>query len=95
MLNFKKGNVKLSFPILSKQYQCRAAVPTTKTPTLNGVEEEGVWIVLFSEVTPFKDNFSAILWPIVAKLQKKKQTSKTIAEIDTIHDRLNGVVALI
>ena len=48
---------------------------------------------LFSDVTPSKDNVLTILSPIqiVAKLQK--QTNKTMSEIDTIHDRLNGVVA--
>ena len=48
---------------------------------------------MFSDVTPFKDNVLTILSPIqiVAKLQK--QTNKTIAEMDAVHDRLNGVVA--
>ena len=48
---------------------------------------------MFSDVTPFKDNVFTILSPIqiVAKLQK--QTNKTIAEMDTVRDRLNGVVA--
>ena len=52
-----------------------------------------MWIVLFSDVTPFKDNVLTNLSPvqIVAKLQK--QTNKTIAEMETIDDRLNGVVA--
>ena len=48
----------------------------------------GMWIVLFFEVTPF--NYSAILSLIVVKLQK--QSNKTMAEMDAIHDRLNGVV---
>ena len=70
-----------------------SAQKTTNTPTLNGGDRGGVWIVLFSDVTPFKDNVLTILSPvqIVAKLQE--QTNKTIAEMDTIHDRLNGVVA--
>ena len=48
---------------------------------------------MISDVTPFKDSVLTILSPIqiVAKLQK--QTNKTIAEMDTVHDRLNGVVA--
>ena len=39
---------------------------TTNTSTLNGRERGGVWIVLFSEVTPLGDSVSTILSPIVA-----------------------------
>ena len=47
-----------------------------------------MWIVLFFEVTPF--NYSEILSLIVVKLQK--QTNKTMAKMDAIHNRLNGLV---
>ena len=38
---------------------------TTNTPTLNGGDRGGVWIVLFSEVTLLEYNVSTILSPIV------------------------------
>ena len=37
----------------------------TNTPTLNGGDRGGVWIVLFSEVTLLEYNVSTILSPIV------------------------------
>ena len=45
--------------------QCCAAVRATNTPTLNGGDRGGVWILLFSEVTLFEYNVSTILSPIV------------------------------
>ena len=38
--------------------QCCSAVRARKTRPLNGREGGGVWVALFSEVTPFKDNVS-------------------------------------
>ena len=36
------------------------------TPILNGGEGGGVWIVLFSKITPFEDNVSTSSSPIEA-----------------------------
>ena len=41
---------------------------TANTLTFNRVDGGGVWIVLFSEVTPFGDSVSKILPAIVALL---------------------------
>ena len=38
---------------------------TTNTPSLNGGERGGVWILLFSDVTLFEYNASTILSPVV------------------------------
>ena len=42
------------------------SVGNTKQPNFEWEDRRGVWIVLFSEVTPFADNVSIILSPIVA-----------------------------
>ena len=62
--------MKLFLPHSLHKY-CAAVQATSRkqhfnTPTLNGGEGEWVWIVLFSEVNPFKDSVSTILSPIVA-----------------------------
>jgi len=42
-----------------------AAQETTNTPTLDGGDSGGVWILLLSEVTLFEYSVSTILTPIV------------------------------
>ena len=65
-----------SFPPLHVKLCCRSSYlsikenkQTNKHPKFNW--KGGVWIILFSEVTPLEDNFSIILIlsPIVANLQ--------------------------
>ena len=66
--DFKRGKNNFSSPIPSMQ--CCATVRAThrkqQTPTLNGEDREGVWILLFSEITLI--NFSTLsiagLWAI-------------------------------
>ena len=53
-------------------YRCSSYLQkTTNTPTLNGGGRGGVRIVLFSNVTLFEYNVSAILSPIVGPRSKK------------------------
>ena len=52
-----KGKIKLPLPNPLQAMLCRyieLPVENKKKPTLNGGEGEGVWIVLSSEVTPFR-----------------------------------------
>ena len=66
------------YSVLVKDYRCiliechenytrvMSAQKTTNTPTLNGGDRGGVWILLFSEVTLFEHNVSTILSPTVS-----------------------------
>ena len=64
------GEIKLSLPHRLHAMLCcclNYLKKTTSTPTLNG-GRGGLWIVLFSEVTPFKDNVLIILSRVVVIL---------------------------
>ena len=50
---------------------------TTNTPTLNSGDRERVWILMFSEVTPFEYIVSTILLPIVDCIFVTLQVTRT------------------
>ena len=64
----KGGNIAfLPHPLRAMLCPCSSYLQKiTNTPTLNGGDRGGVRILLFSEVTLFKNSVSTILSPIVA-----------------------------
>ena len=67
LLTSKEGNIAFPPPCPLCNVVPLFELPTeTHTPTLNGGDRGGVWILLFSEVTLFEYNVSTILLPIVA-----------------------------
>ena len=65
--SLKKEKIKFSFlhNLHVMLYHCSSYLQkTTNAPTCNEGERGRVWIVLLFEVTPLKDNVSAILLPI-------------------------------
>ena len=67
LLTSKGGNIAfLPHPLRAMLCPCSSCLyKTTNTPTLNGGDRGGVRILLFSEITLFKNNVSTVLSPIV------------------------------